>query len=86
MKHAREDYNLIQNGRKFSDESRIPEDEPVFLVRVQDKLSAMVVEFWATQAEIQGADMKIVIKAKEQALNMAKWQLNVKSKLPDLSK
>lgn len=42
MKHAREDYQRIQDPAGL-----IPDDEPVFLLRAQDKTAAQVVRYWA---------------------------------------
>lgn len=43
MKHAREDYN-----RRIIDvDGTIPENEPVFLFRGQDKLAPQVLDFYA---------------------------------------
>ena len=43
MKHAREDYNRIQDPA-----GKIPENEPVFLLRGQDKFAPATLEFWGT--------------------------------------
>ena len=43
MKHARPDYNRIQDPMNL-----IPTDEPVFLLRAQDCTAAEVVDFWAS--------------------------------------
>lgn len=43
MLHARDDYNRIQDPAKL-----IPDDEPVFLLRAQDKTASAVVRFWAS--------------------------------------
>lgn len=42
MKHARPDYDRIQDPA-----NKIPETEPVFLIRGQDKTAADVVRYWA---------------------------------------
>lgn len=42
MKHARLDYNRIQDP-----DGKIPEDEPVMLFRAQDELFAEVCVFYA---------------------------------------
>ena len=55
MRHAREDYNRIQDP-----EGLIPEDEPVFLIRGQDQVGAETVERWAFLATAAGADVEIV--------------------------
>ena len=44
MKHARKDYNRIQDP-----ENKIPADEPVFIVRAQDPLAADVMRYWAAK-------------------------------------
>lgn len=46
MKHARSDYNRIQDSLAV-EHGGIPEDEPVFLLRAQDRLAARVVRIWA---------------------------------------
>ena len=80
MKHAREDYNVIQAPPEL-----IPEDEPVFLLRGQDKFAPAVVGFWANLAgEHMGASKDIVIAAREQAERIREWQKTHKVKLPDL--
>lgn len=63
MKHAREDYN---DGSKLAE---IPEDEPVFLLRAQDKTAAATVRVWASlQPE---GDLKAM--ALDHADLMDKW-------------
>jgi len=79
MKHAREDYNRIQDP-----EGIIPEDEPVFLLRGQDITAPLVVAFWANRAEKAGALPNIVEAARRQASDMRTWQCLHKAKVPDL--
>ena len=79
MKHAREDYNRIQDP-----EGKIPEAEPVFLIRGQDVVGPDTVLQWAALAEAHGASVEIVQSAREQAIRMMDWQrLNVQ-KIPDM--
>ena len=79
MKHAREDYNRIQDP-----DGKIPEAEPVFLIRGQDVAGPDAVLHWAKLAESRGACVDIVQSAREQALRMRDWQrLNV-AKIPDM--
>lgn len=79
MKHARKDYNRIQDP-----EGKIPEDEPVFLIRGQDVAGPDTVLQWAGLAEAHGASLEIVKSAREQAMRMRDWQrLNVQ-KIPDM--
>jgi len=80
MIHAREDYN----GRIVDLENKIPEDEPVFLLRGQDMAAPKVVEFWAKEAEDLGAKPNIVIAAREQVQRMRKWQEDHGAKTPDM--
>jgi hypothetical protein len=79
MKHAREDYNRIQDPAGL-----IPEAEPVFLIRAQDVTAPAVVEHWADLAAARGASNEIVIAAREQAMRMLDWQRLQKVKIPDL--
>ena len=79
MKHARADYQQIQDPT-----GKIPEGEPVFLIRGQDKAGPMTVQVWATLAEAFGADRNIVATARRQAKQMLRWQLDKGSKVPDL--
>lgn len=79
MKHAREDYNRIQDpGHK------IPEGEPVFLLRGQDINAPLVVEYWAGLAKKVGAEENIVQAAIEQSSAMRRWQNEHGAKIPDL--
>ncbi len=79
MQHARKDYNRIQDP-----EGKIPEAEPVFLIRGQDITAPDVVDFWADLAAAKGASSEIVIAAREQALRMKDWQRLQRVKIPDM--
>lgn len=79
MKHARADYAEIQDPT-----GRIPEDEPVFLIRGQDIAGPTTVLCWANLAEKYGASKEIVESAKLQAKLMADWHQSHGSKVPDL--
>lgn len=88
MKHAREDYNRIQDPAGL-----IPEDEPVFLLRGQDIFAPELVMAWARKAidqakvysdgpqKTQLTDMALL--AMEQAMRMMDWQIYNKAKIPD---
>jgi len=80
MFHAREDYN----GRIVDLEKKIPEDEPVFVLRGQDMCAPKVVEFWADEAEGLGAKPNIVKAAREHAKRMRVWLDTHRSKVPDM--
>jgi hypothetical protein len=77
MIHARDDYKRLRNDP----EGRIPDKEPVFLLRGQDLLAAAAVRFWADLAETNGVDPIMVAQARQQAKRMSKWHTH---KLPDL--
>ncbi len=79
MKHARSDYDRIQDPAGL-----IPDDEPVFLLRGQDAVAPGVVENWARAAGAIGASSEIVTAAFRQASEMRVWQLSHGSKVPDM--
>lgn len=79
MKHARKDYDRIQDP-----EGLIPEDEPVFFLRAQDIVAPQVVEAWAIAAHNAGAADDIVQHAYEHAQLMRKWQEEHGCKVPDM--
>lgn len=79
MKHARADYDRIQDPANL-----IGEDEPVFLVRAQDICGPYTVQAWAENARLNGASPEIVQKAIDWAHTMRRWQLENSNKVPDL--
>lgn len=79
MRHAREDYNRIQDPAGL-----IPEDEPVFLIRGQDVAAPNAVRAWAREATRCGADRAIVEAAEEQADAMEEWQNQHGFRVPDM--
>ena len=79
MKHARKDYDRIQDPQKL-----IPEDEPVFLLRAQDKFAPKLVALWALLAVEDGVDIKMVKMVRNHAEEMNAWQKVNGAKTPDL--
>jgi len=80
MKHAREDYNRIQDPA-----GKIGEDEPVFLLRARDISAPDVVIAWATeQLKYPNADMRLVELAHKHAQEMRNWQNKNGVKVADL--
>ena len=79
MIHARGDYNRIQDPK-----NKIGEDEPVFLLRAQDKTAAKVVRYWAAINSVDKVDREIVTKAINHAVAMEKWQKKNGCKKADL--
>lgn len=68
MKHARSDYDRIQDP-----ENKIGKDEPVFLIRASDIAAPQAVEAWANIAKGYGADENIVNTAMNHAAEMREW-------------
>lgn len=68
MIHAREDYNRTQDL-----DNKIPEDEPVFLLRAQDQVAADVVRIWAILHRSRGGGEAIASMAMDWALQMDEW-------------
>lgn len=75
MKHARSDYDRIQDPA-----GKIPVDEPVFLLRGQDKLAAEVVAFYARRARDYGLS-EIAQLSEDHAQKMRDWPVH---KTPDI--
>lgn len=67
MKHARSDYNTADL------DLRIPDDEPVFLIRAQDIVGAAAVRAWADLHDAAGGDPKLSRLACEHANLMQQW-------------
>ena len=78
MKHARADYDRIQDPAGL-----IPADEPVFLLRGQDKFAAATLRYYADLVELGGADLSLVQATLRQSHLMDAWP---KHKVPDLNK
>lgn len=76
MKHARADYNRIQDPA-----GKIPDHEPVFLLRGQDKFAAITLRLYADEVEQGGGDPAIVAASRAQADAMDAWP---KHKSPDM--
>ena len=68
MKHARDDYNRIQDPS-----GKIPDDEPVFLLRSQDPDAADTVRDYADRIEARGADPRMVDVCRDWAATMDAW-------------
>jgi hypothetical protein len=80
MKHARADYNRIQDP-----DGKIGADEPVFLLRAQDKSAPEAVRFWADRNAINGGSAELSYLAGNQAAAMEDWQTQHGSKPADVS-
>jgi hypothetical protein len=77
MKHARPDYNRIQDPAGL-----IPPDEPVFLLRAQDEFAADTLRDYAARVQLnRGASADLVAATLTQADAMDAWPHH---KAPDL--
>ena len=79
MKHARQDYDRIQDPAGL-----IPENEPVFLLRGQDRLAPDLLRQWAHRLLENGGSGVMAEMVMKQANAMLDWQDKNKKKLPDL--
>jgi hypothetical protein len=78
MKFTRDDYN-----RRIVDlEGKIPEDEPVFLLRAQDKYAPDTLRYYARLLKEDG-NTEMADELLNHAKNMIVWQKSVKVKSPD---
>lgn len=78
MKHARSDYDRIQDP-----EGKIPNDEPVFLIRGQDLAAPDTLRAYALYAHKAGASNALITATLDQANAMEKWQRERARKTPD---
>ena len=77
MKHARQDYNRIQDP-----ENKIPEDEPVFLLRGQDRFATVAVASYLETLKANGLSGPIVDQTEKHLRAMKDWPVK---KTPDLA-
>lgn len=78
MKHARPDYDRIQDPEKH-----IPDDEPVLLIRGQDKFGWVIAVVYAIINYLHGSDNGLTSMALAQAVRMFNWPKKV---VPDYIK
>ena len=76
MRHARNDYN----GRIIDLQAKIPNNEPVFLLRGQDAHAAETLRFYADLVENESPE--VAEKARQHADEMDNWPTH---KVPDLA-
>lgn len=78
MRHARADYSRIQDPS-----GQIPEWEPVFLLRGQDKLAWFVTLVYASLYDFLGGDPEIVNHLRHHAAEMRAF---AKDRMPTIPK
>ena len=81
MLHARKDYDRIQDP--WGD---IPQYEPVFLLRGQDKFAPELLLRWAAKLRLDGGDVEMAQMVEGHAQEMLNWQETYGKKRPDLPK
>jgi hypothetical protein len=79
MRHARKDYDRIQDP-----EGKIPDREPVFLLRGQDLAAPDALRVYAMLADKMGASSDLIKATLDQAKEMEAWQREIARKTPDL--
>lgn len=79
MRHARPDYNRFQDPLKL-----IPEAEPVFLLRGQDKFAPELLLRWAAKLRLDGGDVNMAELVEDHAQEMITWQKTKHVQQPDL--
>ena len=79
MFHARSDYDRIQDP-----EGKIPDNEPVFLIRGQDIVAPDVLDCWADLHVKRGGSYVIADAVKIHAERMRTWQREQCAKVADV--
>lgn len=78
MKHARQDYTeRIQDSANL-----IPADEPVFLIRGQDRVAADAVRSYANLHRLNGGSDQVYEAAMKQADLMEAWETKKGADIP----
>lgn len=79
MKFGRPDYD----GRIVDTAHKIPDDEPVFLLRAKDKFAPALLLQWAMNLRLNGGDPNLAANAEAHAQVMIEWQKIHGSNMPD---
>jgi hypothetical protein len=82
MKHARPDYQ--KNFNQIL--ANIPEEEPVFFLRGQDKAAPAALEAWANENEKLNGDPQLTKLTRDHAQAMRQYQTTTKAKVADIGK
>jgi hypothetical protein len=78
MRFTRDDYNK----RIIDKEGKIPEDEPVFLLRAQDAYAPSTLRHYAKLVE-EGGNPDMAEELRNHARQMVIWQKSVRVHKPD---
>lgn len=64
--------------------AKVADDEPIFILRAQDKAAPIVVHYWVVIVRLLGAAQPKRNEAAECMIAMGKWQADTgKAKIPD---
>lgn len=78
-------FNRPDYDKRIKDsEGLIPDDEPVFLLRGQDKLAPRLLLQWAAELRLSGGDPAMAESAEAHAQRMISWQKSHRCKTPDM--
>ena len=75
--------NGFEPGAADRAEPIIPDDEPVFLIRGQDRAAIPAAEAWCEAAEALGADQGIIDTVRRHIELVREWQATHPTKVPD---
>ena len=70
----------LKYGRVQIDKNRIPVDEPIFILRAQDKLAEPLIRFYAELARVYCGDVELCSSAILSAERFRRWPVK---KMPD---
>lgn len=77
---------MIKTDEISNEESclnKAADDEPVFVLRAQDRLAPRVIRYWASRATVAGVPAGKVNEAYALAAQMEAWQATHTAKVPD---
>jgi len=63
--------------------SKIPDDEPIFVLRARDPVAPTIVRMWSMVAALMGVPAVKTTEARNFAYHMEEWQEKNGSKMPD---
>jgi len=63
--------------------AKVPNDEPIFVLRAQDTVSPIAIRAWADAAEAVGSPPEKVRQARQWADEFERWQKENRHKNPD---
>jgi hypothetical protein len=81
MLHARRDYQRIQDPS-----GKIPNEEPVFLLRGQDACAQETMQAWTIAAKRRNVSQEMIDAVQVHIGKVYAWQADHKIKVPDLPK